>query len=83
MLVSDKTANKIKKAIYSATRPLSKQPFIGTLEENLIDLEQEHRYLVEGNYKIIYRIIDKNIYITDIFDCRQNPTRIKNRLTTK
>ena len=56
---------------------MPKQPFIGQIEENLIELKQEQRYLVEGNYKIIYRVIDKEIYITDVFDCRQNPQKIK------
>jgi len=28
-------------------------------------------------YKIIYRISSKQIYITDIFDCRRNPNTIK------
>lgn len=54
-----------------------KLPLIGKIEENLIELKQEHSYLVEGNYKIIYRVIAKDIYITDVFDCRQNPQKIK------
>jgi toxin ParE1/3/4 len=53
------------------------------VEENLADLKQGHRYIVEGNYKIIYRLIDNEIYITDIFDCRQNPTKMKRHLTTQ
>ena len=83
MFADEKTAEKIKKSIITATKSLLKQPFIGNLEENLIELKQGHRYLVEGNYKIIYITIDKEIYITDIFDCRQNPTKIKRNLTTK
>jgi toxin ParE1/3/4 len=53
MFADEKTAKKIKKSIIIATKPLLKQPFIGNLEENLIELKQGHRYLVEGNYKII------------------------------
>ncbi len=77
MVAGEKTAEKIKKSILIATKPLIKQPLIGALEENLTELKQEHRYIVEGNYKIIYRIIDEEIFITDIFDCRQNPTKMK------
>ena len=77
MVAGEKTADKIRKSIFSATKPLLKQPFVGVLEENLTDLKQGHRYLVKGNYKIIYRVIDDNIYITDIFDCRQNPPKMK------
>ena len=83
MFADEKTAEKIKKSIITATKSLLKQPFIGNLEENLIELKQGHRYLVEGNYKIIYITIDKVIYITDIFDCRQNPTKMKRNLTIK
>ncbi len=77
MVAGEKTADKIRKSIFSSTKPLLKQAFVGALEENLTDLKQGHRYLVKGNYKIIYRVIDDNIYITDIFDCRQNPTKMK------
>ena len=77
MIASEKVAIKIRKSIFTATRQLIAQPFIGAVEENLFELKQEHRYLVEGNYKIIYRIINNDIYITDIFDCRQNPQKLK------
>ena len=79
MVATDKVADKIRKSIFDSTRHLSKQPLIGAVEDNLIDLKQGHRYLVVGNYKIIYRIIHDNIYITDIFDCRQNPQKMKKR----
>jgi toxin ParE1/3/4 len=77
MVAGDKTADKIRKSIFNSTKPLIKNPLIGAIEENLTELKQGHRYLVEGNYKIIYRLIDNNIYITDIFDCRQNPIKMK------
>ncbi len=51
---------------------------MGQLEENLEHLEQEHRYvLVKSSYKVIYRIIDQTIYITDVFDTRQDPEKMK------
>ena len=77
MVANATIAEKIKKSILSSTKRLSTKPLIGQIEENLVELKQEHRYLVEGNYKIIYRVIDQNIYITDIFDCRQNPQKMK------
>jgi toxin ParE1/3/4 len=63
-------AEKIKKSILSSTNILLKNPQAGQIEENLLELKQGHRYIVEGNYKIIYRQISKEIYITDVFDCR-------------
>ena len=76
-------AEKIKNSILNATKKLSKTPLIGPIEENLIELKHEHRYVVEGNYKIIYRIINKDIYIVDVFDCRQNPQKMKHHYTFK
>lgn len=77
MVANDKVANKIRKSIFESTRHLIQQPLIGAIEENLVDLKQGHRYLVTGNYKIIYRVIQNDIYVTDIFDCRQNPQKMK------
>lgn len=39
MLAGEKTADKMKKSIFSATKPIIRQPFIGAVEENLIDLK--------------------------------------------
>jgi len=77
MVASETVALKIKKNIFNAAKQIIKRPLIGPIEENLIELQQGHRFIVEGNYKIIYRIIGKDIYITDIFDCRQNPQKMK------
>jgi hypothetical protein len=33
--------------------------------------------LIEGNYKIIYWIDNQNIKIAAVFDCRQNPAKMK------
>ena len=77
MVAGEGTAVKIKKSIFAATKPIIKHPLIGVEEENLKDLKQGHRYIIQGNYKIIYRIIGDEIFITDIFDWRQNPTKLK------
>jgi len=70
-------ARNIKNDILSSTRHLQKYPQFGCVEELLSGLQYEYRYVVTGNYKIIYRISSKQIYITDIFDCRRNPDKIK------
>lgn len=74
---SPEIATKIKRRILQRTKQLSKFPESGTLEPILIDFGKNHRYLVSGNYKIIY-YFDKNfVYVTDIFDTRQDPKRIE------
>jgi mRNA-degrading endonuclease RelE of RelBE toxin-antitoxin system len=56
-----------------------KNPFIGQQEEYLAHLNKGHRRLIEGNYKIIYRVQDDVIYVTDIFDSRQDPAKMKSK----
>jgi len=40
---------------------------------------QNSRYIIEGNYKIIYQFDDKYIFITDEFHSKQNPKKILKR----
>lgn len=58
---------------------LQKYPFIGQKEELLVDRKQEFRYFLYANYKIIYYVtLEVNLVeIVDIFDCRQEPLKIK------
>ncbi len=77
IVANETVALKIKKNIFNAAKTIIKRPLIGAVEENLAELKQGHRYVVEGNYKIIYRVINKDIYIIDIFDGRQNPQKMK------
>ena len=75
--VSIIVAGKIKERIFSSVKQLKNYLLSGAIEENLIDTKYEYRYLVEGNYKVIYRYEDKTVYIIDIFDCRRNPLEMK------
>lgn len=72
-------AKKITKAITDEVKLLINQPYIGQIEQQLIDCSREFRFLIYNNYKIIYWInLDKNqIEIWDVFDCRQEPLKIK------
>jgi len=73
---SVKTAQKIKDSVLNKIKSLKKFPLRGKTEENLIELNQQHRYVIEGHFKIIYLIFNNTIYVTDIFDTRQDPERI-------
>ena len=73
---SVRIAQKIKKNILNSTAYLLNHPEMGKLEPLLLFLNEGHRYIVEGNYKIIYKQVKEGILITDIFDTRQNPTKI-------
>ncbi len=71
-------AKKIVLNIIDRVTILKKYPKIGRIEDMLIEREQEFRYLVVKNYKIIYWFNDiKNwIEIVDIFDTRQYPGKM-------
>jgi plasmid stabilization system protein ParE len=73
---SPAVARKIKTEILETTKQLIKHPYSGQVEFNLEKLKEGHRYLVKGNYKIIYKEVVEGILITDVFDTRQDPVKI-------
>ncbi len=77
--VSRKIALQIVKHIRDHYMRLPKQPYMGQEEPLLIYRKQGFRYLVEGNYKIIYRVdeAENKVYVSRIFDCRQEPEKLK------
>ena len=76
-VAGERTARKITGKIENHVKKLSANPRVGQKEVMLEGEKIEYRYLVEGNYKIIYRIEDDNVTISTLFDCRQNPERMK------
>jgi plasmid stabilization system protein ParE len=68
---------EIRDQILDTADTLLYQPLKGQSEAYLEHLQLGHRRLVEGHYKIIYRVIGEYIYITDIFDSRQDPDKMK------
>jgi len=75
--VSYNKLNEIKGNILDAADTLILQPLQGQKEPFLEHLGLEHRRLIVSHYKIIYRVIEEYIYITDIFDSRQDPDKMK------
>ena len=75
--VTHKKLIAIRNQILDAADTLLLQPMQGQEEPFLAHLGQNHRRLVIGHYKIIYRVIGEYIYKTDIFDLRQNPGKMK------
>jgi toxin ParE1/3/4 len=73
---SPEIAQRIKSEILTATKPLKKHPESGQIELNLEKLKEEHRYILKGNCKIIYKEIPEGLLITDVFDTRQDPKKI-------
>lgn len=73
---SKSVAIKIKNQILLSTKHLIENPEIGQIEVLLEQLNESHRHIITGNYKIIYKIIENHILITDVFDARQNPIKM-------
>lgn len=76
---SEVIANKHCIKLLDSVEYLSLQPNAGTIEPLLKKLNQNSRFIVEGNYKIIYQYDDENIFITDVFHTKQNPNKIITR----
>jgi plasmid stabilization system protein ParE len=74
---SPRIARKLIRSITDRVSILRTNPLAGPKEELLMEYSQEFRYLVEGNYKIIYWISQDKITISSVFDCRQDPGKIK------
>jgi len=75
--VNLQVAQGIVSSIVDSTIELENQPKIGQIEELLKDRAIEYRYLISGNYKIIYWINEPYILIATVFDCRQDPIKLK------
>ncbi len=71
-----KFGRQVRVNIIKKTLQLKDFPYLGQMEHQLEELGMEYRYLVEGNYKIIYRVEANDIIIANIFDTRQNPENI-------
>ncbi|MBX2978046.1 MAG: hypothetical protein KF905_02030 [Flavobacteriales bacterium] len=51
--------------------------YSGQLEPDLEVLGLQHRRVIVGPFKIIYRITPERIIVTDIFDSRRDPKAMK------
>jgi len=68
---SIKNAKKLRNTILQKPTILLNPAF-----ENIGQIEpynSQLRYLIEGNYKILYQILPEHILIVRVFHCSQNP----------
>ncbi|MCH8535600.1 MAG: type II toxin-antitoxin system RelE/ParE family toxin [Flavobacteriaceae bacterium] len=75
---SKRVAENLVNGIVDSTIGIEKQLEIGQVETSLKHREQEFRYLVFKNYKIVYWInYDfRRIEIANVFDTKQDPDKI-------
>lgn len=74
-----KVAKSIIQNILAEPERLIQNSELFQIEDLLIDRDDNYRYIVCDNYKIIYSVdLElKLIKIADVFDTRQNPIKIK------
>ncbi|WP_420385141.1 type II toxin-antitoxin system RelE/ParE family toxin [Roseivirga sp.] len=77
--VSAEVAVRVVDRILNRIELLEENYHRGRLVEELRVLNQDHRYVIEGPYKIIYRVIAQSVFVTDIFSMYQDPKRIIER----
>jgi toxin ParE1/3/4 len=73
-------AQKIVQKLIIATKVLELQPEVGQIEQALLNRKEQVRYLVEGNFKILYFLRNGMVIISDVFDTRQSPKSLKRSL---
>jgi len=75
--------NSLEKADQAVTQLLDKadsllkHPMRGIPEPALADMGKGHRSLISGRYKIVYYVSGDEIRITDLFDTKQHPSRMR------
>lgn len=70
-------AASIKNQLFNRADGIALNPKKGQRENYLQHLQEDHRRIIEGHFKIIYKIEAGSIYITDFFDSRQDPEKMK------
>jgi plasmid stabilization system protein ParE len=78
---SKKVAHKIRRQILSSTKRLNKNPEMGQMEFYLEKLKENHRYILSGNYKVIYSVMANNKEFTELNILTKNDEIYNNYLT--
>jgi plasmid stabilization system protein ParE len=80
-LKNEKAAINIHDSILDEVGFLKSFPQIAPIEQAFTDLPKTYRSLVVKNtYKVVYYVEDEIIYIIAVWDCRQNPNKLKKKL---
>ena len=76
---SSSAAQRVCENILGKTKQIETFPESGPQQTGLKNTTYAYRYLVEGNYKIIYsyRVENGAAYVHTIFDTRLNPEKLK------
>jgi plasmid stabilization system protein ParE len=74
----EKIATKITDRIQGYADALGRMPYSGHIELILEDMPGQHRsVVVKRLHTIVYRIVDDVVYVIAVFNCRQDPARLR------
>ena len=81
---NQRAATDLYNGILDDAERLSNNPYIAAIEPLLSEMPKSYRSLVsgKGKIKIIYHVKDDILIIVRIWDCRQNPEKLKKSLRT-
>ena len=74
---SEDRAEALIHALLKKAQRLRTHPLSGFPEPKLAALALGHRSLLLGKFKIVYYVTTDEIRITDFFDTRQHPSRMR------
>lgn len=71
-------ATKLETTLYAGIGLLAEYPELGAVYPPLASLRLGHRSLVLATrYRVVYRPVGDVILVSDVFDTRQNPLRLR------
>ncbi|GAA0891707.1 hypothetical protein GCM10009122_13860 [Fulvivirga kasyanovii] len=76
-------AQKLVDKILDRAATLSTLANRGHIVEELRNLNQGHRFVLEGDYKIIYLQEGETVYVIDIFNMGKHPENIRKRYLSR
>ena len=78
--ISVELAERMASRIYAEAGILGEgQPHFGPLEPLLEEYPEEFRFLLQGNYKIIYHVDGESAFIDAVFDTRMEPRKLSDK----
>jgi plasmid stabilization system protein ParE len=77
---SEMYAVDIYNQIVEEAEELQYFPQMAPKEPLLDEYKEEYRSLVVRNYKVVYFVENETVNVVAVFDCRQNPVKLRNSI---
>ena len=74
--VPNKKVDEIVSNLLDQVDRLLESPYVGQKESYLKELSKDHRRIIVNHIKVVYKVEQEMIYVTDVFDSRQDPDKM-------